>query len=142
MSRTISGNTFRPRFDVWAEYKIGLDLFTSTSDSASQTAFLSGRPFPVYSCWNGIIALDSKPFLGKESGNAGVKQTERGAVRFRSAGAGECKASECKVLARDFWARGFDRWIVLLSSPLLSFTLWTFHAPSRSGGEDDDDSER
>ena len=59
-----------------------------------------------------MIALDARAFRGVESGNAGAKQTERGAVRFRSAEAGECRASECKTIARDFWARGFDRWIV------------------------------
>lgn len=35
-------------------------------------------------------------------------------ARFRSTlnKVGECAASECKTLAKDFWSRGFDRWLV------------------------------
>jgi len=36
-------------------------------------------------------------------------------VRFRGARRDklECAASECKLIARDFWKRGFDRWVLV-----------------------------
>lgn len=48
-----------------------------------------------------MIALDAKPFVQHK-------------VAFRSAFGSEkeCAASECKLLARDFWQAGFRRWLV------------------------------
>ena len=91
--------------------------------------FHAGLPTPVYSCYNGIIALDARPFLG-------------GGVKFRSARKGEegeCAHSECTIvscprssvrslmadraalilfalvtqIAKDLWSSGHTRWVLL-----------------------------
>jgi alpha-1,3-mannosyltransferase len=74
------------------------------SDPKDRQRFLKNLPLQVFSCWNGMAILKSKPF------GEGVK--------FRSANEtlGECAASECQILARDFWAKGFGR--IFLSSSI------------------------
>lgn len=68
----------------------------------SRTRFRRGLPLAVYSCWNGIVALDAKPFLGigvdgERSGTVALDAE----VRFRGAARKkqECGASSC--LSRD-----------------------------------------
>ena len=52
--------------------------------------FREALPVPVYSCWNGIIAMDARPFLGitPEGGN-GTKVVFRGGNR---------QQHECRML--------------------------------------------
>lgn len=66
-----------------------------------------GLPFQVTWCWNGLIVLESEPFY-------------RG-VKFRSSVAGECSASECALLAKDFWKLGFGRALIV---PSVKLTYW------------------
>jgi len=56
-----------------------------------------------------MIALPAAPF---KQPIAGLPPTE-----FRSAlnQVGECAASECKTIARDFWSRGLNRWVLVPS---------------------------
>lgn len=55
------------------------------------------RPFQAYSAWNGIAVLSPTPFLPPFK------------VRFRRGAPGECAASECTLLAADFWKYGWGR---------------------------------
>lgn len=56
-----------------------------------------------------MIALDAKPFL--------TPNKDGEVVRFRSAlnQLKQCAASECKTIAKDFWSRGFNRWMIVPS---------------------------
>lgn len=92
VSRTLNGNTFRARLDAFAEFRDGLkELFQADwlsyfsftkSDRAAKGRFDDARVIPVFSCWNGMIALDSRPFLG--IGLQGEDLGDR-TVRFRGA---------------------------------------------------------
>ncbi|GAA5822402.1 hypothetical protein JCM10212_006831 [Sporobolomyces blumeae] len=129
VSRSIRGNMLRARLDVWSEARHGVDeLFQGEGDEPSRDRFLHGLPVPVYSCWNGMLALNAEPFLStqvnpRSSRQEGPHDAEGGkrvhssstAARFRSAlrSEGQCAASECKTLARDFWSRGYNRWIIV-----------------------------
>ncbi|CEQ41933.1 SPOSA6832_03708, partial [Sporobolomyces salmonicolor] len=129
VSRSISGNMLRARLDVFSEARDGVaELFDQPGEEPSRDRFRRGLPVPVYSCWNGMLALKAEPFrttdinprasqrLGPTGAGGGVGfRTAQAPTRFRSAlrSLGECAASECKTLARDFWARGYDRWLIV-----------------------------
>lgn len=53
----------------------------------------------MYSSWNGLAVLDPAPFLPPHN------------VRFRRGNAeqNECAASECGLIAQDFWKTGYGR---------------------------------
>lgn len=83
------------------------------------------------SCWNGMLSLTAAPFISNSSAARYASfpppRTSSWSrpppihfsrpTRFRTAlnHAGECAASECKTLAKDFWSRGFDRWLIVPS---------------------------
>lgn len=119
VSRSIQGSMFRPRLDILSEQRDGVrELFDDPSDvdAWSRERFRAGLPLPVYSCWNGMVAFDARPFQSALSlPDAPVASGQGdGPLRFRSAfNTDECAASECKILARDFWARGFNRWVLV-----------------------------
>ncbi|KAF8321691.1 hypothetical protein DL93DRAFT_2163286 [Clavulina sp. PMI_390] len=147
VARSLNGNTLRSRLDPFAEVRNGIhELFYISNDWESKARMIAARPIPVYSCWNGMTALDARPFLGlrpdedyaaappaevastgdSQSHNArgenesDVERTEdedddskpllfRAARRLQH----ECAASECKLIAKDFWKRGFTRFLMV-----------------------------
>jgi hypothetical protein len=114
VSRTLNGNTFRSRLDIFSEMRNGLrELIYSVDDTTAKQRFADARPVPVYSCWNGMIVMDARPFVA--IGPDGEFRKGKAPVRFRPAKRrkGECAASECKLVAKDFWKRGFDRWVLV-----------------------------
>ncbi|GAA5856697.1 hypothetical protein JCM9279_000306 [Rhodotorula babjevae] len=135
VGRSLSGQMMRPRTDIFQEWHDGVDgLFNAEGDEASKARFVRGLPTPVYSCWNGMLALDARPFTStapaprydpsstlstsaRKSWRRPPPVTALEPAKFRSAlnREGECAASECKTLAKDFWTRGYDRWLVVPS---------------------------
>ncbi|GAA5876074.1 hypothetical protein JCM3774_004497 [Rhodotorula dairenensis] len=132
VSRTIKGGMLRARTDVFSEYRNGLDeLWDQPGEEYSRDRFRQGLPVPVYSCWNGMLSLTAAPFVSRAPSPRYASfppprtatwsrpppvQVDR-PTRFRSAlnNMGECSASECKSLAKDFWSRGYDRWLIVPS---------------------------
>lgn len=54
----------RSRIDLLGEFRNGFkELFDQPGDEVSRDLFASGKPIPVFSCWNGMIALRAKPFI-------------------------------------------------------------------------------
>lgn len=123
------------------------ELIYSGDDTAARHRFGDARPIPIYSCWNGMIVMDARPFVAIRLD--GKFRKGKAPVRFRPANRrkGECgklapfvlpysrsllwhlltnktlfnsltfvaslpAASECKLIAKDFWKRGFNRWLV------------------------------
>lgn len=120
-------------------YKARWDKGLPVPVCAFRSAFLSvfARPLSTSvltradSCWNGLLALDARPFTStsvspRYDRSSSLPSSSRKSwsrdppivatkpARFRSAltNPGECPASECKLIAKDFWSRGFDRWLV------------------------------
>lgn len=125
--RARTGRTARPRFDPWrTAHRDGLaELFDDEREPATKARFDLARPIPVAACWNGMIALDAKPLspsAPSSSSSSTTDGSDRGGhgsyesapVSFRAAKTknGECAASECSLLAKDFWRRGHDRFVV------------------------------
>ncbi|GAA5946731.1 hypothetical protein JCM10213_004672 [Rhodosporidiobolus nylandii] len=142
VSRSLAGHMFRFKLDVFSEWRDGInELFDQEGDEFSRARFRAGLPVPVYSCWNGMLALSAHPFLtdsvspryggpnlfANSTAHASAELDSTiwqrskplkpldGPTRFRSAlkSEGECVASECKTLSRDLWTRGFDRWMIV-----------------------------
>lgn len=110
VGRTITGDMFRPRLDPFSETRNGLqEIFTGSESTSTRERFQKVLPFPVYSCWNGMLAISAKPFTKTSSSSLEP-------IKFRSAfNTNECAASECKLVAKDFWARGLKKWVVVPS---------------------------
>ncbi|KAK1923656.1 cryptococcal mannosyltransferase 1-domain-containing protein [Papiliotrema laurentii] len=108
VGRTIdTGNLFYPiKGRSWSPSE---DLFFDSEDSEEH--FEDLEPFQVYSSWNGLAVLDPKPFLPPHN------------VRFRrgDAARGECAASECSLIATDFWKAGYGR-VQIVPSVQLAYT--------------------
>jgi len=97
----------------------GLDWTSATfatADKYSYQRWLDGRPFPIYSGWNGMVAMRANLFTeyqirfraGGPAGWKGGSQTgvlgEWGKlVSTPGYLNSDCAASECKLIARDMW---------------------------------------
>lgn len=104
----MEGFPLRPRVDMFGELRDGVrELFHWDSDSTYLIRWRAAVPLPVYSCWNGIIALTAKPFLPPAQGGHSIK------FRNGNTADGECAASECKLIARDFWGIGEKKWVLV-----------------------------
>ncbi|BGP25224.1 delta-aminolevulinic acid dehydratase [Rhodotorula toruloides] len=169
VSRSLSGETFRRQEDFLATLRQGVNvLFDQPGEERYKARWDKGLPVPVYSCWNGLLALDARPFTStsisprydhsSSLSTASHKSWSRDhplvsdkPARFRSAvdNRGECAASECKLIAKDFWSRGFDRWLIVpsvrvtYSEPVYSnpdlLSLVARHPPSPSPSLDNEE---
>jgi hypothetical protein len=94
---------------MFGELRDGVrELFHWDVDTTYLVRWRAALPLPVYSCWNGIIALKARPFLPTTvPGGHGF------AFRNGNAATGECAASECKLIARDFWGIGEKKWVLV-----------------------------
>ncbi|GAA6025035.1 hypothetical protein JCM10207_008648 [Rhodosporidiobolus poonsookiae] len=133
VTRSLDGRILRARMDLLSEWRDGLkELWEQPGEEYSRARFEKGLPIPVYSCWNGMLAMTAEPFL--TTGTAArynsidtvdwspsdtwarrrpQKVSEPTRFRSGSDSPGECAGSECKTLARDFWTRGYDRWLIV-----------------------------
>ncbi|WVW86879.1 hypothetical protein I302_108934 [Kwoniella bestiolae CBS 10118] len=105
VGRTIdSGDLFYPIDNPW--WTPSSDLFPNSPPSRSKYQNLS--PFQVFSSWNALAILSPEPFLPPYN------------VRFRrgDTAKGECAASECTLIAGDYWRAGFGRVMVVPSVQL------------------------
>ncbi|OAV90766.1 hypothetical protein PTTG_28195 [Puccinia triticina 1-1 BBBD Race 1] len=128
VTRSLSGKTLRPRLDLLTEYKDGYAaIFAAEESQLFQARFRNALPVPVYSCWNGIVALAPTPFRAPQG------------LRFRAADrrADECPSSECQLLAKDFWSLGFPKWI-LVPKVAVTYTRTIYHAPALVRGSNRD----
>jgi alpha-1,3-mannosyltransferase len=94
LTSQMEGDLFYPIDNPWWWPS---DAILSTSP-ASKAKFDTLSPFQVFAAWNGMVVLNPAPF------------TQHG-VHFRrgSKTRGECAASECGLLASDFWKTNYGR---------------------------------
>ena len=93
VSRSMSGNTF---FEIsqdvsWAFHK---NLFWD--EPVSRAKYRDFQPFQCFSCWGGMVTLDSRPF-------------QNGDILFRNSTDGECYAGEPTTLASDLHRLGLGK---------------------------------
>ncbi|CAM9422819.1 unnamed protein product, partial [Phaeothamnion confervicola] len=68
--------------------------------SSFLVAFDALQPFEVFSCWNGMVAVDGDLF-------------QKARVRFRAAHRYECELSECELIGRDLRALNRGRIVMV-----------------------------
>jgi len=91
VGRSMTGNSYYRNF---YEQKPGFFW----DDPPTQERFESFQPVQVFTCWNGIVALDATPFAD-------------GTLRFRGVeyDKEECFQGEPGLLAKDLWYHGYGR---------------------------------
>ncbi|KAF2730042.1 hypothetical protein EJ04DRAFT_474474, partial [Polyplosphaeria fusca] len=99
IARGMTGDTFF-RIPDDGSWDRAWDLFWN--DEGAREAWGAGRPFQVFSCWNGVAVFTAEPLM-------------RGKVGFRGSGEGECWQGEPKLFAKDMWWRGYGRIAVVPS---------------------------
>ncbi|WWC65904.1 uncharacterized protein I303_108526 [Kwoniella dejecticola CBS 10117] len=125
VGRTIdTGDLFYPI--EWSWWTPSSDLFSNSPGSKKRYANL--EPFQVFSSWNALAILSPKPFLPPHD------------VRFRRGdlAKGECAASECTLIASDFWKDGYGKVMVVPSVQLayerdVAFDIMAELAKQKSG---------
>lgn len=112
-------------YDVWIGRTMVGDLFFEIPQSQSwefaqnlfwnhepsRAKYLEGRPFQVFSCWNGAVSMVAKPFL-------------EGKIKFRSSLEGECRLGEPVHLSKDLWSLGHGK-IAVVPSVNVAYDLDT-----------------
>ncbi|WVQ78979.1 hypothetical protein IAT38_001071 [Cryptococcus sp. DSM 104549] len=96
VGRTIDkGDLFYPI--NWPWWSPSFHLFEESPPTLA--SYKNLQPFQVFSSWNALAVLSPKPFMEPHN------------VRFRRGdeGKGECAASECTLVASDFWKLGWGR---------------------------------
>lgn len=88
--------------DVWSSIDITGRHFHSQSpfleDAFGRERLLQNQPFPVHSCWNGLVVINTGPLTEK--------------VHFRGVPLGECPSSENVLLCEDFVRAGYLKIVV------------------------------
>ncbi|KAL9101069.1 MAG: hypothetical protein Q9163_003632 [Psora crenata] len=99
IARGMNGDTFFniPEDGSWDS---ALDLFWN--NPSAQERQRTGKPFQVFSCWNGATAFTAKPFLESK-------------IRFRTAYEHECPQGEPKTLCTEMWHLGYGKIAVIPS---------------------------
>ncbi|CAM9327202.1 unnamed protein product [Phaeothamnion confervicola] len=91
-------------YDTWVLHDmLGINFNNDrpySCDDSTVDAMDSLRPFEVFSCWNGMVAMDADIF-------------QKAGVRFRAAHAFECELSECELIGRDLRALNRGRIIMV-----------------------------
>ncbi|KAK1830483.1 glycosyltransferase [Podospora conica] len=101
VARTMRGDTF---FDIppSGSWDFAWNLFWN--DEATRARFRAHRPFQVFSCWNGAVAVGGEAVMA-------------GGVRFRGPreDRGECYQGEPQLFCKDLWFGGWGRVAVVPS---------------------------
>ncbi len=99
VARGMTGDTFFniPEDGSWNS---AWNLFWN--DEQSRASLHAGRPFQVFSCWNGGVAFTARPIT-------------EGIVKFRTHSNEECFQGEPKLFCKDLWYHGYGRIAVVPS---------------------------
>ncbi len=72
------------------------------NDPKAQARLHAGKPFQVFSCWNGATVFTAKPLL-------------EGKIKFRSPYEHECYQGEPQLFCKDMWHHGYGKIAVIPS---------------------------
>ena len=100
IGRSMSGDLFFEMPPSGWSADFSKDMFWD--HPVSQNKFDRVQPLQVYSCWNGIVTMDGRPFVDQE-------------LLFRPSALGECYNGEPVNLAKDMWRKGIARIAVIPS---------------------------
>lgn len=94
VGRSMSGNLFFEMPPRGSSTQFAGDLFWDHPQS--RIRFDRGQPIQVYSCWNGLVTIEGRPFLDRS-------------LAFRASHQAECYNSEAVNLAKDMWRMGIGK---------------------------------
>jgi alpha-1,3-mannosyltransferase len=99
IARGMNGDAF---FDIPADgnWNSAWNLFWNNPNA--QQSLRAGRPFQVFSCWNGATSFTAKPLLEQK-------------IKFRSAYEDECAQGEPKIFCKEMWNLGHGKIAVVPS---------------------------
>ncbi|PWY96003.1 hypothetical protein BO94DRAFT_455488 [Aspergillus sclerotioniger CBS 115572] len=117
VSRDLAGDLF---FDISSDGRIwdSHNLFSHHEDSRQR--FSKHLPVQVFSCWGGMVTLDSGPFID-------------GQVRFRYSEEDECYQGEPTLLAQDLWRQGMGKVLAVPAVNVAYEYRWTLRAKQDKG---------
>ena len=109
-------------YDVWIARGMNGDTFFNIPEDGNwnsawnifwnnptaQQRQRTGKPFQVFSCWNGATAFTAEPFLESK-------------IRFRASYQHECPQGEPKTWCKEMWHLGYGR-IAVVSSVNLEYS--------------------
>lgn len=99
IARGMNGDSF---FEIPPDgnWNSAWNLFWNNPDAKQKNN--AGKPFQVFSCWNGAVTFTAKPFLDRK-------------IQFRSAMENECAQGEPKSFCKDLWMLGYGKIAVVPS---------------------------
>lgn len=99
IARGMNGDTF---FNIPPDgnWNSAWNLFWNNPDANQKLH--AGKPFQVFSCWNGAVTFTAKPFVDHK-------------ITFRSAYEDECPQGEPKSFCKDMWSLGYGKIAVIPS---------------------------
>ncbi|KAL9614057.1 MAG: hypothetical protein Q9167_001411 [Letrouitia subvulpina] len=99
IARGMNGDSF---FEIPPDgnWNSAWNLFWNNPDAKQKLNV--GKPFQVFSCWNGAVTFTAKPILDQK-------------IKFRSAAENECPQGEPKSFCKDLWMLGFGKVAVVPS---------------------------
>ena len=93
IARGMNGDTF---FDIPEDGNWNSAWNILWNNPPARERVWTGKPFQVFSCWNGATAFTAKPFLESQ-------------IRFRRSGDDECPDGEPKTWCADLWNLGYGK---------------------------------
>ncbi|GCB21883.1 alpha-1,3-mannosyltransferase CMT1 [Aspergillus awamori] len=117
VSRDLSGDLF---FDISSDGSIWDSHNLFSHHGPSRERFIKHLPVQVYSCWGGMVTLDSGPFID-------------GQVQFRFSEEDECYMGEPTLLAQDLWRLGLGKVLAIPTVNVAYEYRWSLRAKNEKG---------
>jgi len=101
-------------YDTWVARDLGgasfSDWYPYVREATAAAAMRAGRPFRVFTCWNGAVTLPAAALTTDgvvfRSWRAGERRSLAADGQAGEFAADTCPASECTLFAKDLWAVG------------------------------------
>lgn len=99
IARGMNGDSF---FNIPADgnWNSAWDLFWN--NPTAKERLITGKPFQVFSCWNGATVFTAKPLVEKK-------------IQFRAPREYECRQGEPQIFCKEMWYHGYGRIAVIPS---------------------------
>lgn len=99
IARGMNGDSF---FNIPADgnWNSAWDLFWN--NPTAKERLIAGKPFQVFSCWNGAAVFTAKPLIEKK-------------IYFRGPRDNECRQGEPQIFCKEMWHHGYGRIAVVPS---------------------------
>eukprot|EP00474_Spongospora_subterranea_P000790 CRZ01248.1 hypothetical protein [Spongospora subterranea] len=119
-------------YDTWVSRDINGEsmsgFFPFVVDAESAELLKQGKPFPVSSCWNGIVAIRAAALGGTRFRSWRTNETRSKFANEHQIYDGSCPVSECTLLFGDMAQKGFENFFI---NPTVHVTYthadWVWH---------------